>query len=68
MRTHRHYERQIDKLLAIIDKQNDRLMHLAGRTWQPSPADAETLERDRQRILDEDRFVMSPSDDFTQDF
>jgi hypothetical protein len=38
MRSARSYERQIDKLFAIIEKQNDRIMYLAGATWQQPPA------------------------------
>jgi hypothetical protein len=38
MRSRRQHERQIDKLLAVIAEQNDRIMLLAGTPWQPPPA------------------------------
>ena len=61
MRSRRYYERQIDKLLAIIERQNDRIMFLAGRTWEPSPAQLEppvTVES----LLDE-RYSWAPEQD-----
>lgn len=59
MRSRRYYERQIDKLLAIIEKQNDRIMLLAGRPWESSPASLEppvTL----QDMLDDERYQFAP--------
>lgn len=59
MRSTRYYERQIDKLLSIIDKQNDRIMLLAGRAWEPSPASLEpppTLDE----LLDRSRYSFAP--------
>ena len=30
-------EREIQRLIEIVKEQNDRLMHLSGRTWTPPP-------------------------------
>lgn len=65
MRSRRYYERQIDKLLGVIERQNDRIMFLAGRTWEPSPAALEppvTVES----LLDE-RYSWAPEQDAEAD-
>lgn len=40
----REHGKHVATLLQVISEQNDRLMHLAGRTWQPAPADKRELE------------------------
>lgn len=62
MRSRRHYERQIDKLLAIIDKQNNQIMLLAGRAWEPSPASLEPPVS-LQDMLDDGRYSFAPERD-----
>lgn len=59
MRSRRYYERQIDKLLAIIEKQNDRIMYLAGREWEPSPASLEPPPS-LEEMLDTQRYQFAP--------
>lgn len=34
----REHGKHTAALLAVVSEQNDRIMFLAGRTWQPSPA------------------------------
>lgn len=54
----RAHERERNAYLMIIKEQNDRLMHLAGRTWQLPPVDDVVIEADpaaeeeRQRELE----------------
>jgi len=68
MRSHRFYERQIDKLLGIIEKQNDRLMYLAGRTWETPPAREDDREQNLALRGMIDRYATSPSDILEDDF
>jgi hypothetical protein len=56
MRSSRYYERQIDKLMAIIEKQNDRIMYLAGRTWENPPVIEQRLIPD---AYDPERFAVA---------
>ena len=57
----RGYERQIDKLFEIIERQNDRIMYLAGRTWETPPAQ-EDVRPDLFAPLDE-RYTHLPERD-----
>lgn len=52
----RQHQRERDGLLAVIREQNDRIMHLAGRTFAPTPLDlhvwpVEELEPDEGDLV-----------------
>ena len=65
MRSRRYYERQIDKLFAIIAEQNDRIMYLAGRTWGDPPAVQALDERQfsLNQAIDQTRYSFAPEQD-----
>jgi hypothetical protein len=58
----RQHARELDRLFQIIERQNDRLMYLAGRTWAAPPAVSEEAERIATlgEMIDSQRYVAFP--------
>lgn len=56
----RQHARDLDRLLAVIERQNDRIMHLAGRPWDVAPAD---MPSDPEPGFDYARYSYNPEQD-----